>query len=62
MKTEDGKRFFDREAGPVWKESDTEEADEVLGEVPRGWNVIVVKRGQLVNFVSPKTSNPKKEE
>ncbi|KAJ4348068.1 uncharacterized protein N0V89_009440 [Didymosphaeria variabile] len=62
LKTEEGSKFFDKQNGPIWKESDTQEADGIYKEIPQGWNMIVVKRCQLINFVRPKGYKPKKEE
>ncbi|KAK7187051.1 leucyl-tRNA synthetase [Paraphaeosphaeria sporulosa] len=59
LKTEEGRKFLDREAGPLWKEAGTQEAGPDFPEIPMGLNMVVVQRCKLVNFVSPKL--PKKE-
>ncbi|EUC48990.1 hypothetical protein COCMIDRAFT_85869 [Bipolaris oryzae ATCC 44560] len=60
LKTEQGKEWFDRETGKIWKTSPSHEAsDEFDGAVPQGWKVITVKGGDLCNFVAPR--KPKME-
>ncbi|KAF2443616.1 leucyl-tRNA synthetase [Karstenula rhodostoma CBS 690.94] len=59
LKTDQGRKFLDRKTGPLWKDADTQEPDPDFEEIPQGWNIIVVQRCRLVNFVRPK---PEKEE
>lgn len=60
VKTEEGKEWFDRETGKIWKASVSSEArGEFDGRVPEGWKVIAVNGGALCNFVGPR--RPKAE-
>ncbi|RAR02709.1 leucyl-trna synthetase [Stemphylium lycopersici] len=53
--TEEGKEWFDRKTGKIWKARGTnEESTELNGMVPVGWKVIAVNGGALCNFVGPK--------
>ncbi|KAF1965841.1 leucyl-tRNA synthetase [Bimuria novae-zelandiae CBS 107.79] len=61
LKTEEGRRYLDKEGGVIWRESETKEADELYPEVPKGWTVLAVKRCGLVNFIAPKKRKEPKE-
>jgi leucyl-tRNA synthetase len=61
LKTDEGKKFFDRETGALWKDADTQESDPMFQEIPKGWNMIVVQRCRLINFVRPKPRKPEEE-
>jgi leucyl-tRNA synthetase len=61
--TEQGREWLDRATGRLWTAAlGTGAAHPVYDAVPEGWNVVVVKEGQLVNFVSPRKKKVKKEE
>lgn len=57
--TEEGQKYLGRRDSVLWKESETQEAHEQYPSIPKGWNVIIVKGGKLVNFVAPKRRKPK---
>ncbi|CAN9365898.1 Leucine--tRNA ligase [Alternaria tenuissima] len=59
LQTDEGREWFDRETGKIWKLSATEKENEEFGAVPEGWKVIAVNSGALCNFVGPK--KPKME-
>ena len=59
LQTDEGREWFDRETGKIWKLSVTEKENEEFGVVPEGWKVIAVNGGALCNFVGPK--KPKME-
>ncbi|KAL1601580.1 hypothetical protein SLS60_006495 [Paraconiothyrium brasiliense] len=61
LKTEEGKKLFDKQKGLLWRESNTQESDKIHEELPKGWKMIIVKRCQLINFVRPKERKPKKD-
>ncbi|KAI4924080.1 hypothetical protein J4E85_008240 [Alternaria conjuncta] len=54
VKTLEGREWFDRRTGKIWKLSATEKESEEFGVVPAGWKVIAVNGGALCNFVGPK--------
>jgi leucyl-tRNA synthetase len=62
LRTDEGREWFGRRTGKIWKMSRTEEGSEEFGdEVPRGWRVIAVNGGALCNFVGPGKGKGKKE-
>ncbi|KAJ4287571.1 hypothetical protein N0V90_012274 [Kalmusia sp. IMI 367209] len=61
LKTTEGKKYLAKETGVIWKESGTQEPDLRHEQIPRGWSMIVVKDGKLVNFVAPKAPKAKSE-
>jgi len=54
VQTPEGREWFDRQTGKIWKLSATEEESGDFGVVPAGWKVIAVNGGALCNFVGPK--------
>lgn len=61
LSTEEGRRYLGKEeGGALWKESGETEGDREVPEIPRGWSMVVVKGGKLVNFVAPKKQKQKK--
>ena len=59
LKTEQGKEWLGKENGRLWGLSVDQETHPVFEQIPKGWHAVIVKRGKLVNIVSPKR---KKEE
>jgi leucyl-tRNA synthetase len=54
VQTDEGREWFDRQTGKIWKLSATEKESEEFEAVPEGWKVIAVNGGALCNFVGPK--------
>lgn len=52
--TDNGKKYFDRDGGVVWRISATQEVHPEYGVIPDGWEVRVAKKGGVVNLVQPK--------
>ena len=62
LQTEEGQKYLGEEDGLIWKESETREAHEQYPNIPKGWNVIVVQGGKLLNFVAPKKRKSKDQD
>jgi leucyl-tRNA synthetase len=60
LQTDEGREWFDRHTGKIWKLSATEKKNEEFEVVPAGWKVIAVNGGALCNFVGPKKLKPEK--
>ncbi|KAF2729329.1 leucyl-tRNA synthetase [Polyplosphaeria fusca] len=54
--TEVGREWLERGKGKIWRIAGEGEEGEGKGEggLPRGWKMIVVRGGRIVNFVSPR--------
>ncbi|KAF1961294.1 leucyl-tRNA synthetase [Byssothecium circinans] len=70
MKTEEGKKWMGQGEesgeggervgmGAIWKAAGSLDAHPILPGVPKLWNVIVAKGGQIINLVTPKMTPPK---
>lgn len=60
--TQEGKEWFCKETGKIWKASASDQGSEEFGGlVPEGWRVIAVNGGALCNLVGPKRGKEEKE-
>jgi leucyl-tRNA synthetase len=60
VQTPEGRDWFDRQTGKIWKLSATDEESKEYSVVPEGWKVIAVNGGALCNFAGPKKSKTDK--
>jgi leucyl-tRNA synthetase len=54
VQTPEGRDWFDRQTGKIWKLSATDKESKEYSVVPEGWKVIAVNGGALCNFAGPK--------
>ncbi|KAF2028578.1 leucyl-tRNA synthetase, partial [Setomelanomma holmii] len=54
LNTEQGRDWLNEEAGKVWQLSSTKQPHPQFKFVPDDWDVIIARKGQLCNLVSPK--------
>jgi leucyl-tRNA synthetase len=54
VQTPEGRDWFDRQTGKIWKLSATDKESKEHSVVPEGWKVIAVNGGALCNFAGPK--------